>query len=196
MGHSSYYWLRNKRDSRGRLFECVGGDSYATNTILSFDILPHRSTFTMSGLWGKYNQLLAAQPLATKAFTSLVGFSVGDVLAQKFIEPADKPYDIMRTIKLGSFGALLHGTTGHYFYGMLDSKLPGTKPVTVASKVFIDQVRVGIWRRGVVVGGGGVSFVIAIRFASRELFLTLLLFFLLFVFAFELISFSRSLAFI
>jgi len=35
---------------------------------------------------------------------------------------------------------LLHGTTGHYFYGFLDSKLPGTKPVTVASKVAIDQL--------------------------------------------------------
>lgn len=41
----------------------------------------------------------------------------------------------------GSFGALVHGPTGHYFYGMLDSKLPGTKPMTVATKVAIDQVR-------------------------------------------------------
>ena len=41
-----------------------------------------------------------------------------------------KPYDPMRTFYLGSFGFLIHGTTGHYFYGMLDSKLPGTKPVT------------------------------------------------------------------
>lgn len=43
-------------------------------------------------------------------------------------------------LNAGSFGALVHGPTGHYFYGMLDAKLPGTKPMTVATKVAIDQV--------------------------------------------------------
>ena len=46
---------------------------------------------------------------------------------------------VMRTIRLGSFGFLIHGTTGHYFYGFLDGKLPGTAPMTVATKVAIDQ---------------------------------------------------------
>mmetsp|Transcript_8359 Transcript_8359/g.13840 ORF Transcript_8359/g.13840 Transcript_8359/m.13840 type:complete len:186 (-) Transcript_8359:166-723(-) len=96
----------------------------------------------MSAIWAAYNSMLSSQPLLTKALTSLTGFTAGDVLAQKFVEDADKPYDIMRTIRLGSFGFLVHGTTGHYFYGMLDSKMPGTKPVTVATKVAIDQT---IW---------------------------------------------------
>eukprot|EP00980_Cylindrotheca_fusiformis_P031026 scaffold25729_cov137-Cylindrotheca_fusiformis.AAC.3 len=94
------------------------------------------------GLWARYNALLEAQPLLTKALTSLTGFTAGDILAQSFIEDNGKPYDIMRTVRLGSFGFMLHGTTGHYFYGFLDSKLPGTKPVTVATKVAIDQT---IW---------------------------------------------------
>jgi protein Mpv17 len=96
----------------------------------------------MSGLWAAYNKLLTAQPLLTKAMTSFVGFTAGDALAQNFVEGSDKPYDVMRTVRLGSFGFLIHGTTGHYFYGMLDSKLPGTAPMTVASKVLIDQT---IW---------------------------------------------------
>jgi protein Mpv17 len=90
------------------------------------------------GLWARYNALLEAQPLLTKALTSLTGFSIGDILAQNFVE-ADGPYDLMRTVKFGSFGFLIHGTTGHYFYGFLDSKLPGTKPQTVATKVLVDQ---------------------------------------------------------
>jgi len=94
----------------------------------------------MSAIWAKYNQLLTSQPILTKALTSLTGFTLGDILAQNFVEDSDKPYDLMRTVRLGSFGFLFHGTTGHYFYGFLDSKLPGTKPVTVASKVIIDQV--------------------------------------------------------
>lgn len=96
----------------------------------------------MSRLWSSYNRLLETRPLLTKAITSLVGFTAGDVLAQKFVSESDEPYDFMRTARLGSFGFFIHGTTGHYFYGMLDSKLPGTKPVTVATKVLIDQT---IW---------------------------------------------------
>lgn len=96
----------------------------------------------MSGLWARYNKLLDAQPLLTKALTSLTGFTLGDILAQNFVEGGDKPYDIMRTLRLGSFGFLIHGTTGHYFYGFLDSKLPGTAPLTVVTKVAIDQT---IW---------------------------------------------------
>jgi protein Mpv17 len=99
-------------------------------------------SFKMSGIWAAYNAMLESQPLLTKALTSLTGFTVGDILAQCFIEQDGKPYDINRTIRLGSFGFLLHGTTGHYFYGFLDSKLPGTKPITVATKVAIDQT---IW---------------------------------------------------
>jgi len=96
----------------------------------------------MSGIWARYNAMLEAQPLLTKALTSLTGFTAGDALAQNFISEDGAPYDYMRTVRLGSFGFLIHGTTGHYFYGMLDSKLPGTKPVTVATKVAIDQT---IW---------------------------------------------------
>ncbi len=97
----------------------------------------------MSAIWARYNAMLEAQPLFTKALTSLTGFTVGDILAQLFIDNKDgTPYDIMRTVRLGSFGFLLHGTTGHYFYGFLDSRLPGTKPLTVATKVLIDQT---IW---------------------------------------------------
>jgi len=96
----------------------------------------------MSAVWAAYNTLLQSQPLLTKALTSLTGFTAGDVLAQSFVEKEGKPYDLMRTVRLGSFGFLIHGTTGHYFYGFLDSKLPGTKPMTVATKVAIDQT---IW---------------------------------------------------
>lgn len=48
--------------------------------------------------------------------------------------------DLRRLMKLASFGALVHGSTGHFFYNFLDSKIPGTAAITVAKKIFIDQV--------------------------------------------------------
>mmetsp|Transcript_50930 Transcript_50930/g.122789 ORF Transcript_50930/g.122789 Transcript_50930/m.122789 type:complete len:208 (+) Transcript_50930:1091-1714(+) len=102
----------------------------------------HRKPITMASIWARYNKMLDAQPLLTKCLTSFTGFTVGDILAQVFIEDDGKPYDAARTLRMGSFGFLIHGSTGHYFYGFLDSKLPGTAPMTVASKVLIDQT---IW---------------------------------------------------
>ncbi|CAM9157236.1 unnamed protein product [Phaeothamnion confervicola] len=83
--------------------------------------------------------MLDKQPLVTKALTSMIGFALGDFLAQKFIEKKDK-IDLERLIKLASFGFLVHGPTGHWFYGLLDSKIPGTAATTVATKVAIDQL--------------------------------------------------------
>ena len=89
--------------------------------------------------WEAYNKLLSSQPLLTKALTSCVGFTAGDALAQNFVEKVEK-YNYARTARLGSFGLLVHGTTGHYFYGLLDSKLPGNTTPMVFLKVLIDQI--------------------------------------------------------
>ena len=84
-----------------------------------------------------YQKALDDKPIFTKACTSGVGFAVSDVLTQLFIEKMD--FDLKRLIKMTSFGFLLHGTTGHFFYKFLDNKISGTDPVSVASKVAIDQ---------------------------------------------------------
>ena len=74
-----------------------------------------------------------------KALTSFTGFALGDILAQLFIQKND-PFDWYRLFRLSTFGLLVHGTTSHWFYGMLDGKIPGTSAKVVFSKVFIDQV--------------------------------------------------------
>merc|ERR1712097_152715 len=73
---------------------------------------------------GSYQKALDDKPIFTKACTSGVGFAVSDVLTQLFIEKMD--FDLKRLVKMASFGFLLHGTTGHFFYNFLDGKLKGT----------------------------------------------------------------------
>lgn len=105
----------------------------------SFRVFVIKNYFTMAALWARYTALLEAQPLLTKALTSLTGFTAGDVLAQKFIEDADAPYDYARTLRLGSFGFLCHGPTCHYFYQVLDAKMPSTAASTVCRKLLVDK---------------------------------------------------------
>ena len=90
-------------------------------------------------VWKAYEQQLEEKPLLMKALTSFVGFALGDILAQLFIQKNEN-FDYARLFRLASFGFLIHGTSSHWFYGMLDGKIPGTSAKVVATKVFIDQV--------------------------------------------------------
>mmetsp|Transcript_4024 Transcript_4024/g.5286 ORF Transcript_4024/g.5286 Transcript_4024/m.5286 type:complete len:239 (+) Transcript_4024:281-997(+) len=90
--------------------------------------------------WNAYNNALDEKPILTKAMTSLVGWALGDLLAQIFI--VGGPIDWKRFATLSAFGFLWHGPSGHYFYNWLDDKIPGTTGKIVAMKVAIDQI---IW---------------------------------------------------
>jgi len=72
--------------------------------------------------------------------TSLIGWALGDYLAQTFISSG--PFNMKRFIRLSAFGFLYHGPSGHYFYNWLDSKIQGVGPLAVAKKVAFDQL---IW---------------------------------------------------
>lgn len=91
-------------------------------------------------IWAMYCSQLDRSPITTKAFTSLIGFFLGDLIAQKFMGDKDADIDWARVARMASFGFLLHGPTGHYFYSALDRSVVGTTPIKVATKVAIDQI--------------------------------------------------------
>jgi len=88
--------------------------------------------------WAQYNDSLDKNPLTTKAMTSLVGWALGDVLAQIFISGG--AFDVKRFLTLSAFGFLYHGPSGHYFYNWLDSQIEGTDAKAVFMKVAFDQL--------------------------------------------------------
>mmetsp|Transcript_58497 Transcript_58497/g.143090 ORF Transcript_58497/g.143090 Transcript_58497/m.143090 type:complete len:244 (+) Transcript_58497:171-902(+) len=88
--------------------------------------------------WAAYNDSLDNHPLTTKAFTSLVGWALGDALTQIFLTSG--AFDWKRFVTLSAFGFLYHGPSGHFFYDWLDGKIPGKDAKSVAIKVAIDQI--------------------------------------------------------
>eukprot|EP00892_Ulva_mutabilis_P008479 jgi/Ulvmu1/6002/UM026_0128.1 len=96
-------------------------------------------------LWQKYCQSLETNPFVTKACTSLVGFMLGDCLAQRL--EGDDLINITRVLRLGAYGMLLDGPVGHLWYKWLDGTVDrsfenpkGT--AAVAIKTSADQL---IW---------------------------------------------------
>ena len=89
-----------------------------------------------------YNTFLRRNPVATKACTSFIGFTIGDRLAQTII---DGPFDPYRTLRLGLYGLLLDGPIGHFWYKLLDAKVYPNDPKSnkaVLTKTALDQL---IW---------------------------------------------------
>lgn len=118
-------------------------ESHQTN----FDRYPVAGNGRASGggnifalIWAGYNSNLEHFPIMTKAMTSMVGFLLGDVIAQKFLGDKDTPIDWKRAARMATFGFLIHGPTAHFFYSALDCIIVGTSPMKVASKVVVDQV--------------------------------------------------------
>jgi protein Mpv17 len=49
-------------------------------------------------------------------------------------------FNLIRFIRMGSFGALIHAPVGHVFYRKLEKQFPGSSRSAVAKKVLVDQL--------------------------------------------------------
>lgn len=94
----------------------------------------------LAGIVNAYNVALSRHPVATKALTSLIGFAVGDRIAQLF---GGAPFDVLRCARLSMYGFLIDGPIGHYFYQFLDRTIcpdDPKGPKSVLTKTAIDQL--------------------------------------------------------
>ena len=108
----------------------------------------------------RYEDVLAAAPVATKCVTSWVGFTVADAVAQLLaytgpfagkkkeeeeeeVEGIFQYYDFRRTLRMGLFGLAFYGPISGFWYGLLDQYVMPDAPaaaVAVATKTALDQV--------------------------------------------------------
>lgn len=94
---------------------------------------------TKSKLWGLYSMSLSLKPVYTKALSSLIGFVIGDILAQ-FLFIKRGYFSVASVVRMGAFGAIVHAPFGHFFYGFLERNFPGVNFSAVATKLAIDQI--------------------------------------------------------
>lgn len=73
--------------------------------------------------WSGYCHALEAQPLAVKAATAAIGFTLGDCIAQLSSKPPKGVawrFDTYRTFRLAAYGGAIGGPMGHHWFGFLD----------------------------------------------------------------------------
>eukprot|EP00882_Tetradesmus_deserticola_P000502 GHRQ01000553.1.p1 GENE.GHRQ01000553.1~~GHRQ01000553.1.p1 ORF type:complete len:278 (+),score=97.59 GHRQ01000553.1:246-1079(+) len=92
--------------------------------------------------YNAYNRALQEHPLTTKACTSMVGFILGDLIAQHFGHP-HASIDVMRAARLGAYGLLIDGPIGSKWYDVLEAHVFPKDPIStkaVLAKTALDQV--------------------------------------------------------
>ena len=102
----------------------------------------NQQTLSIGSLWGTYTRNVEENPMITKACTSFFGFVVGDILAQRI---TDSPFNLLRCLRLGTYGFVLDGPLGHLWYKLLDANLWPKDPQSnkaVLAKTAADQL---IW---------------------------------------------------
>lgn len=85
-----------------------------------------------------YASALKSRPLLTKALTSLVGFVLGDLIAQHFSHPG--AVDVLRAARLGAYGLMIDGPVGALWYDALEARVPGNSTRAVLAKTALDQI--------------------------------------------------------
>jgi protein Mpv17 len=67
--------------------------------------------------WKAYTKMLDERPIIVKSMTSLVGFALGDMLAQVI---SGNSYNLMRTLRMTLFGILMDGPIGKHLLLLLN----------------------------------------------------------------------------
>ena len=86
---------------------------------------------------------LNKRPLLKSVVTVTSLITAADVSCQ-VIESKGEQFNWTRLRNMMSIGVCYYGPFYYYYYGMLDRKLPGKNPRTIALKLLIDQVAVTI----------------------------------------------------
>jgi len=87
--------------------------------------------------------VLARRPLLKSVVTVTSLITAADISCQ-LIENKGETFNWIRLRNMMSIGVCYYGPLYYYYYGMLDRKLPGKNPRTIALKLLIDQVVVTI----------------------------------------------------
>lgn len=87
--------------------------------------------------WITYNAWLSDMPLLTKAVTSAIIVSTGDIFCQLFI--TDEPFSYRRAANFFFLGGAIIAPVLHNWFPILYRLSPGDKLINVAGRVGLDQ---------------------------------------------------------
>ncbi|XP_041455513.1 peroxisomal membrane protein 2-like [Lytechinus variegatus] len=90
-------------------------------------------------LFRAYLRFLKEKPIITKSLTSGLIAGIGDVIAQRIVDPS-APYTFRSTAAFAVLGTFFTGPLSHYFYAWLQKTFPGKDVPTSIKKILCDRL--------------------------------------------------------
>uniref|UniRef100_A0A7N0THT6 Uncharacterized protein n=1 Tax=Kalanchoe fedtschenkoi TaxID=63787 RepID=A0A7N0THT6_KALFE len=101
------------------------------------------STSFKSGFLGWYLGLLESRPLLTKSATSSLIYAAADLTSQGITLQPSGSFDLIRTLRMSSYGLLILGPSQHYWFNYVSKLLPTREVVTTLKKIVMGQAIYG-----------------------------------------------------
>ncbi|KAG5573420.1 hypothetical protein H5410_063186 [Solanum commersonii] len=101
------------------------------------------SAKTQVGFLAWYLGALEARPIITKSISSAVIYAASDVTSQMIMMSPSDSLDIIRTLRMASFGLLILGTAQHHWFNFVARVLPKRDTVSTLKKLSMGQLGFG-----------------------------------------------------
>ncbi|KAG0460957.1 hypothetical protein HPP92_021254 [Vanilla planifolia] len=101
------------------------------------------SAVPMKGLVRWYLRMIEKRPVLTKSVTAGAIFAAADMSSQMIMHSVSDSIDLMRTLRMASFGILISGPSLHVWYNFISRVLPKRDAINILKKIFIGQAIFG-----------------------------------------------------
>ncbi|XP_006342660.1 protein SYM1-like [Solanum tuberosum] len=98
---------------------------------------------TQMGFLAWYLGALEARPIITKSISSAVIYAASDVTSQMIMMSPSDSLDIIRTLRMASFGLLILGTAQHHWFNFVARVLPKRDTISTLKKLSMGQLGFG-----------------------------------------------------
>nr|CAD1822608.1 unnamed protein product [Ananas comosus var. bracteatus] len=101
------------------------------------------ATANRNGLVGWYLAMIESRPVLTKSLTAGAIFTAADASSQMITRGPDDSLDLIRTMRMASYGMLISGPSLHLWFNFVSKVLPKRDVVTTFMKMFLGQTVYG-----------------------------------------------------
>ncbi|KAL9684319.1 hypothetical protein QQ045_021755 [Rhodiola kirilowii] len=96
-----------------------------------------------TGFLGWYLRMIELRLLLTKSVTSSLIYAAADLTAQGITLQPSGSFDLIRTLRMSSYGLLILGPSQHYWFNFVSRLLPTREVVTTLKKIVMGQAMYG-----------------------------------------------------
>lgn len=117
--------------------------SLFTSSFSSSSSSASTASFSKVGFVGWYLGMVKSWPVLTKSVTCSLIYIAADLSSQTISQSSSESYDLVRTLRMASYGMLILGPSLHFWFNFLSRLFPKRDLITTLKKMAMGQTLYG-----------------------------------------------------